>query len=132
NQEISAFVNPDEVNRLDLIASGLPDATGEIVLTGGKYKIGATRGALVTPQFFPKNGRAVPAGPNADFLAFQCGFATNGVTPDTLSNVRFAFGPIYSQVIPGSSFVKKGDKFTFTSKTGKSKFTITIDFGAEV
>lgn len=124
---LGGLIDPAQAVDFHFRAAGLPDAQGRVVLTGGRYRLGRKRGALILPPFFPVRATATLRGANLDTLSFKGGFATNGTTPASLGGVQFAFGN-FSQMIDGSAFTKAGDRFTYAAIQGKTKVAMVIDF----
>ena len=124
---LGGLIDPAQAVDFHFRATGLPDAQGRVVLTGGRYRLGKKRGALILPPFFPARATATLRAANLDTLSFKGGFATNGTTPASLGTVQFAFGS-FAQMLEGSAFTKAGDQFKYAATQGKTKVAMVIDF----
>jgi len=127
---LAGLIDPAAAVDFHFHATGLPDARGKVTLTGGRYRLGRIRGALIEPLFFPAAARAKLGGQDLDVLSFRGGFATSGQTPAQLDSVQFAFGPTFARTLGG--FTRTGDTFKFSDQQGTAKFSIAIDFLREI
>jgi hypothetical protein len=101
-----------------------------VLLTRGVYKLGKVRGALSEPNLFLSRAKAAVPGGGKDSLSIVVGLASGGVTPATAPDVRVQFGSGVFAAIPGASFTKKGDKFTFKGNVN-GIVGVTLDYARE-
>jgi hypothetical protein len=100
---------------LDLyFSNAVTDGGGTVELGHGVFGLGKVRGSLVQPNLFVVRAHAVFKGAGKDALTVIVGLATAGTTPDTASDLAIGFGSQVSQVIPGTSFQRRGDTDVFT------------------
>ncbi len=130
---LGGLIDPTQPISMSFAASGMADATGQIKLTGGKYKLGKKPGDILAPAFFPAHAIAKLGGRNKDSIYFKGGFASLGTAPSSLATVRVAIGPQFTRSVAGSLFTKspKANIWTFKSSVGKSKFSVVIDYTRE-
>jgi hypothetical protein len=115
-----------------LRATGLPDAVGVVVVEAGKYKLGRRRGTLSEPAFLPKTVKAKVSATKPDKLLLVGGFATSADAPSALGVVRVGVGETFALEIPGGSFTRKGDVWTFREKVDGRVVSVVIDFVREL
>jgi hypothetical protein len=106
------------------------DAQAKVLLKSGKYALGKVRGALVAPNLYVASCNALVKGGGKDALTVVAGLATSGTTPAAAADLTIRFGPTYVATIPAASFVKKGDRFTFTGPAG-GVTSATLDYAKE-
>ncbi len=109
-------------------AAGVPDAQATVRLTRGAYTLGAVRGTLVAPAFFPSKVKVTANETGSDRVKLAAGFAAGGAAPATLGDVRIALGPSFQRSIAGSAFTRKGDTFRFAARNGSESLSVSIDF----
>lgn len=102
------------------------DAVGEVKLTGGKYRFGKIRGALVTPNVYPAKVAAKLGAGATDSFKLLAGLATDGVTPASPSDVAIEIGDVFRTIVPASAFTRKGDKFVATAP-----LRVVLDYAKE-
>jgi YVTN family beta-propeller protein len=125
---LGGLVDPNAPVEMHLLIDGLPDMEATVDLENGRYKLGRNPGDLVDAEFFPSRAVAKLSGEGRDRLTLRGGFASDGETPDELDPVTVEFGPDYSVTIPGTSFVKSGDRFKHKAKVGSTTTTVILDF----
>jgi len=127
---LGALIDPSQPLTFHFSATGVPDAPGTILLTNNKYKRGSQKGDVIVPHIFPAHVIVKLGAQNKDSLVLRGGFASGGTAPSSLATVRFAFGKQFTRTVAGSLFKKLKGKNTwqYTSKVGKSKVFISIDF----
>jgi len=127
---LAGLIDPSAAVEFHFRGTGLPDALGKVGLTGGRYRLGRVRGALIEPPFFPATVRARLGGQGLDVLSFRGGFASNGQTPAALASVRFDFGPTFTRTF--TDLARTGDAFTLSQKKGTAQVAVKVDFLREV
>lgn len=103
------------------------DGRCRVTLTSGGFRIGKKRGALLSPNLFVVRSHASVRGPGKDAVTLIVGLATNGTTPASVEDVRVEFGAGLSATIPGASFTRSGDKFSFAGDVG-GVTKVTLDY----
>jgi hypothetical protein len=99
-------------------ANAAVDARGEVGLTGGKFKLGRQRGALVAPAVFLAKLKARLADAGPDSFSLLAGLATDGQTPAEAPSVRVEIGDAYAALVPASAFTRQGDRYVAKGDVG--------------
>lgn len=125
----AAAVDPDESVEIRF-RTGALDGRGVVELTGGRYKLGRVRGALVLPAVFPYNCAAKVKDGSKDTLSIRIGLASGGATPAEAPEFRLRLGDAFAQTVAATDFVRKGDRFVYRGTKGA--FTsVTLDYARE-
>jgi hypothetical protein len=107
--------------------NGQVDGTGTVRLEGGKYVLGRTRGALVTPNLYLAKAGATLKGVDLDSLKLLVGLATDGGTPNEAPDLEIGFGDNYTASLPGEAFTQKVDVF----RASVGGVSATLDYRRE-
>ena len=130
DEDLTGKVTPDGFVDFRL-QQGDNDFRGSVRLTGGRFKLGSTRGA-VSELLYPLAVAAQEKGGGKDSLSFTVGFASDGATPDSLPDVAIEFGDGYSVTVAAADFVRSGDRFVAKKPPSAPGLTlVVVDFDRE-
>jgi hypothetical protein len=128
--DLSDAVDPELPLKLRFTVGSL-EASGEVELAGGRFKLGRTPGALVSPVLYLEKAKARLDDAGPDALALRAGFATDGTTPGTPSDVHFAFGDTYSATVPAAAFRRSKERWIGRLEAGGENLSIALDYRRE-
>lgn len=128
-RDLAGIVDPEGPLTMRFENGGV-DAAALFSLTKGAYRGSKPRGALASPALYPTLALARVKGAGKDTLALRGGFATDGTTPATASEVEVSFGTVLHQTISAESFVRSGDRWTYKGAPGGIT-QLTIDYAKQ-
>lgn len=128
-RDMTGLVNASGRLALECTSADL-DASGDVALSNGGYKLGKLRGALYDPDLALFRIAAKLGGEGKDAYSIRAGIPSEGRLIDEAFDLRVEIGSSV-ETIPAAAFTRKGSVFTYKGGAETNITSAVVDFARE-